>query len=133
MNAVEPTPHQLVALQGAADDGPVVMLNLLRFHERAVGIDASDGITGAEAYGRYGAGVTAFLARAGGEVLLALRPEASVIGPEASEWDLVLAVRYPSRAAFMAMITDPEYLAVHQHRTAGVVDSRLIACAALTA
>ena len=133
MNAVEPTPEQITALRAAAQDEPVVMLNLLRFHERAVGVDAAEGISGAEAYGRYGAEVTRFLARAGGEVLLALRPTESVIGPQASEWDLVLAVRYPSRAAFLAMISDPEYLAIHVHRASGVVDSRLIACSTLTA
>ena len=55
-----------------------------------------------------------------------------MIGPQAPEWDLVLAVRYPSRAAFLAMIADPEYLAIHEHRASGVVDSRLIACSALT-
>lgn len=132
MNAVEPTPEQITALRSVTDDGPVVMLNLLRFHERAVGADAADEISGAEAYGRYGAAVTGFLARAGGEVLLALRPTESVIGPQASEWDLVLAVRYPSRAAFLAMVADPDYLAIHEHRASGVVDSRLIACSALS-
>lgn len=108
----------------------MVMLNLLRFRERASGIDA--GASGAEAYGRYGAAVAPFLARAGGEVLLALEPRDSVIGPDPGEWDLVVAVRYPSRAAFLSMIADPEYLAAHEHRAAGVADSRLVACATLS-
>ena len=122
MSAIEPTAAQLEALGHAAagDDGPVVMLNLLRFAEG-----------GAESYGRYGVEVVRFLERAGGSILLALSPQQSVIGPEAAEWDLAIAVQYPSRAAFLAMISDPEYLAIHVHRATGLADSRLIACAAL--
>ena len=106
------------------------MVNLLRFKELADGIDAADGITGAEAYGRYGAAVGSHLERVGGRVLLALAAQDSVIGPEPGEWDLVIAVEYPSRAAFTAMVSDPEYLVIHAHRDAAVADSRLIACGA---
>jgi uncharacterized protein (DUF1330 family) len=131
MSSVEPTMEQLSALQASPDEGPVVMLNLLRFRDQAIGIDAAEGLTGAEAYARYGTEVTRFLTRAGGRVLLALAPQESVIGPAAGDWDLVLAVQYPSRSAFLGMIADPEYLAVHGHRAAGVADSRLVACATL--
>jgi uncharacterized protein (DUF1330 family) len=129
--ALEPTPEQLEQLAGADGDGPVVMLNLLRFKERADGIDAADGITGAEAYGRYAAAVTPHLARVGARVLFGGASQGSVIGPASPEWDLVLAVRYPSRGAFLAMVSDPEYLRAHEHRAAAVSDSRLIACAEL--
>jgi uncharacterized protein (DUF1330 family) len=130
---VEPTAEQLAALSGSPHDGPVVMLNLLRFKERATGIDQADQITGAEAYARYGAQARRFLERTGGRILLALSPHESVIGPIPREWDLVLAVEYPSRQAFLSMISDPAYLAVHEHRAAAVADSRLVACSALPA
>ncbi|HEY5189982.1 MAG TPA: DUF1330 domain-containing protein [Solirubrobacteraceae bacterium] len=131
--AMEPTGEQLAALHASGDAGPVVMLNLLRFKDRATGIDAADGITGAEAYGRYGVHAQRFLAGAGGRVLHTLSPHESVIGPVPGEWDLVLVVEYPSRQAFLAMISDPDYLAIHEHRAAGLADSRLIACSSLTA
>jgi uncharacterized protein (DUF1330 family) len=127
---IEPTQAQVERLASAPDTGPVLMLNLLRFKDRADGIDAAEGISGAEAYARYGAAVTEHLTRAGGRVMLALEPLECVIGPEAGEWDLVLVVEYPSRSAFLSMISDPDYLAVHEHRAAAVADSRLIACAA---
>ena len=57
------------------------MLNLLRFKDRADGIDGDDGISGAEAYARYGAAVAPFLERVGGRVVVALAAEESVIGP----------------------------------------------------
>ena len=49
-----------------------------------------------------------------------------MIGPAQPEWDMVALVAYPSREAFLAMIADPDYLEVHQHRVAALADSRLI-------
>ncbi len=104
------------------------MVNLLRFKERADGVDAADGITGAEAYGRYAQAAAPYLERVGGRILLASAPELSVIGPEQAEWDLVVSVKYPSRQAFLAMAMNPDYLKIHAHREAALSDSRLIAC-----
>ena len=129
--AIKPTPEQLQSLATSAESGPVVMINLLRFKEQADGVDAEDGISGEEAYyERYATGVAPHLERVGGRVLLACAAQDSVIGPADGEWDVVLAVQYPSRAAFLSMVTDPEYLKVHEHRAAALADSRLIACAA---
>jgi uncharacterized protein (DUF1330 family) len=125
---IEPSQAQSERLAASENSEPVVMVNLLRFKPRADGTDEQDGITGTEAYGRYGAAVAPFLKRVGGRVLFAAEPQESVIGPEHGEWDLVLAVEYPSRSAFIAMTTDPEYLAIHAHRAAALADSRLIAC-----
>ena len=41
--------------------------------------------------------------------------------------DELLLVRYPSKAAFLSMLADPEYRAATEHRTAALADSRLIA------
>ena len=113
LGTLEPTAPQLQRLLAAsvADGEAVVMINLLRFKERADGIDAEDGISGAEAYGRY----------------------AAAVGAHEHEWDMVIAVQYPSRQAFLEMTGDPEYLKIHGHRTAALADSRLIACAPLGA
>jgi uncharacterized protein (DUF1330 family) len=128
--SVLPTPQQLAELRAATDDGPVIMLNLLRFKDRADGID--EGIAGAEAYARYSAATEPFLRAVGGQLRAALRTQGTVIGPEDREWDLVLLVEYPSRAKFMEMAANPEYIKVHAHREAAVADSRLIACSDLT-
>jgi uncharacterized protein (DUF1330 family) len=129
MMTIEPTPEQFQRLAAPASDEPLVMINLLRFKERADGIDAADGISGQEAYARYGAEATRFVERAGGRILLAVQATETVIGPYDAEWDMVLAVEYPSRAAFLAMTSDPDYLAIHAHRAAALQDSRLIASA----
>jgi hypothetical protein len=51
----------------------------------------------------------------------------TLIGPSEESWDDVLLVEYPSRKAFIAMTSNPEYLACTVHRTAALADSRLVA------
>lgn len=128
--AITPTQAQVEQLiAGESLDGPVVMLNLLRFKERADGID--EGLSGREAYERYAEATAPFLARVGGRLLLAADAKLMVIGPEALEWDMALMVEYPSREKFLEMATDAGYLQAHEHRSAALADSRLIACSAL--
>lgn len=130
--AITPTQAQIEALvSGAGPEEPVIMLNLLRFKERADGID--EGVSGREAYERYAQATAPFLAKVGGRLLLAAEARQMVIGPQALEWDMALMVEYPSRAKFLEMATDAKYLLVHQHRDAALADSRLIACSALPA
>jgi uncharacterized protein (DUF1330 family) len=128
---IEPTAAQFERLASSPDEGPIVMLNLLRFKESADGIDAGDEISGAQAYARYGAEATKFLARAGGRILWSGAAQESVIGPHEREWDMVLVVEYPSRTAFLAMVGDPQYQTIHRHREAALDDSRLIVCKSL--
>lgn len=129
--SVLPTEQQLASVVSSKDEGPVLMLNLLRFKPMADGID--EGVTGAEAYARYSAATEPFLRAVGGRLRAALAPQQTVIGPAESEWDLVLLVEYPSRAKFLEMAADPEYQQIHAHREAALADSRLIACADMTA
>ncbi len=126
---INPTAGQVEALAGSDSQGPVVMLNLLRFKDLADGID--EGVSGLDAYARYGEAVAPFLERVGGRVLLAVEAQQMVVGPEELEWDMALMVEYPSRKRFLEMATDPDYLAIHRHRAAALADSRLIACQTL--
>jgi uncharacterized protein (DUF1330 family) len=121
-----PTQTQIERLLASGSQEPVVMLNLLRFKERADGID--EGMSGRDAYMLYGEQVAPFLAGVGGRMLNAVVPSEVVIGPEESEWDLAVLVEYPSRARFLEMAASPDYLKVHEHREAALADSRLIAC-----
>ncbi len=127
--AVYPNPDQIQALAQSGEEGPVVMLNLLRFKPMADGID--EGVSGAEAYARYSVGTEPFLRAVGGRLLTALQPRHSVIGPSEGEWDLILLVEYPSPQKFLEMASNPEYQKVHAHRDAALADSRLIACTGL--
>ena len=127
---IDPTPAQFEALVAAAGNpAPVFMLNLLRFAEQARPVDGIDGpLSGLEMYERYAAETAPHLARVGGEILWAGACTPAVIGPIDGEWDIVAVVRYPSRAAFLEMIGDADYLAISRLRTASLADSRLIPC-----
>jgi hypothetical protein len=45
-------------------------------------------------------------------------------------WDAVLVVRYPTRQAFMDMVTGEGYADVHEHRSAALERAELIATSA---
>lgn len=58
----------------------------------------------------------------GGKVLWAgvLKEAALNEGDGDVDWDWGLLVYYPNRAAFIDMVTSPEYLAANEHRRNGV-------------
>jgi uncharacterized protein (DUF1330 family) len=107
-------------------DGEVVMLNLLKFKERAADGDGS----GRDAYERYGADVVRMIEERGGKVTFLGQARHVFIGDtDADDWDVVLLVSYPSRQAFIDMVSTPEYAEAHTHREAGVERTVVVACA----
>lgn len=108
----------------ATHQGPVVMINLLKFKDKA---DGEEG-TGAEAYNRYGQAVSKLLAARGARIVWSGRPSGVLVGSEADLWDAVALVEYPSVQAFVEMATSDDYRKIHHHREAGLADTRLIAC-----
>ena len=130
MGSIEPTAPQIQALQEVEDDGsPVVMINLLRYRERAAypaGFEAQP-CSGREAYQRYSTVALQRVASVGGRLLWRGEVRTTVIAPEAEAWDDAVLVEYPSRQAFFEMIAQPEYVAAVPHRSAALEDSRLIA------
>jgi len=121
VNAVFPPAEQAAAFFGGTEDGPFVMVNLLKFKERADYPGGSDaGLSGREAYARYGAGVQACLAAVGGKQLYAGAVTELMLGEVEELWDMVALAQYPSRAAMMAMIRSPDYQAIEKHRIAGL-------------
>lgn len=100
--------------------GPIYMVNLLKFRERAAYPDGDRGLSGREAYMRYGAGVRTLLARCGGEVVFAGAVTFLSLGQVEELWDEVAIARYPDRAALWAMSTSPEWAELGEHRAAGL-------------
>lgn len=108
------------------------MLNLLRFREVADYSASPDlapdaPISGADAYGLYGAAATLHIERTGAEIVYQAPCGPTLIGPPGEEWDAIILVRYPSPEAFITMVSAPEYQALSGHRTAALADSRLVA------
>jgi uncharacterized protein (DUF1330 family) len=123
MSSLEPTREQMAALAGRPADEPVVMINLLKFK--------ADG--GRESYMRYAQEVVPHLQRVGGTVRYAGSAPTQVIGEgEKPLWDAILVVQYPSPAAFIDMVTDEDYLKIHEYRAAALDRGDLIATSTWT-
>lgn len=128
MGIVNPTREHVERFaREAPDAAPIVMLNLLRFRDVAdYGADGEIGVAGKKAYARYSKAVMPLLWEVGGQALWMGRARAGVIVPDGESWDEVLLVHYPSRAAFVRMVTSDAYQAILHHRTAALSDSRLV-------
>jgi uncharacterized protein (DUF1330 family) len=133
---VEPDERQMadvLARAGADGDGPVVMLNLNLYRPRAayagdVPGGQSGEVSGRAAYERYGIVALELLTRVGGKVLWHAQAPRTVIGSDAERYDEIIAVWYPSLAAFGALATDPAALAARPHRLAGLERATLLSC-----
>jgi uncharacterized protein (DUF1330 family) len=120
-NAVYPAPEQAAAFFGGVEDGPFIMVNLLKFREKAAYADGSDPhLSGREAYERYGVAVAKLIADLGGRIHYLGAVTGLMIGEVADLWDTVALVEYPSLAAFRAMATSAEMHAIDHHRSAGL-------------
>jgi uncharacterized protein (DUF1330 family) len=108
INALMPTEAQIQGYMAIDHDGPIVMVNLLKFKP--------DG--GAEAYAKYAAGVEPILKKLGARVTFSGRAEFCLIGN--ADWDAVALVEYPNKQALIQMSMSPEYQAIHHHREEGL-------------
>lgn len=113
----EPKNLHMSFLTRLPDEEPVVMVNLVRF--RAKSLDGKG--TGWDAYTRYSKGDIPLIKKVGGTVLWAGHVEGMAFGHLAEgRWDWVVLVQYPSRSAFLAMMTSEEYARVNVDRENGV-------------
>jgi uncharacterized protein (DUF1330 family) len=117
MSAITPNADQFREFATSVDEGPVVMLNLLKFK----------GGDGAREYDAYGGAATRMVAEGGGRVLYVGRCDQVLIGDESEKWDAIALVEYPSRKAFIEMVSRKDYQAAHAHREAGLERTVLLA------
>jgi uncharacterized protein (DUF1330 family) len=93
-------------LKGLELNGPVVMVNLMRFYARSLDGDGS----GWDAYLRYSALTVPMIKARGGTLLWTGDAKAVALGEQAGQqWDYVALVYYPSVAAFIDMMTSADY------------------------
>ena len=111
--------------------GPVVMLNLLRFRDVAdytasPELDPGYPVSGREAYARYVDHTVPFLEASGGSILFEGDGGHVFIGPPEERWDLAMLIQQASIDDFFAFADNDDYLAGVGHRTAALLDSRLL-------
>ncbi|MES2721747.1 MAG: DUF1330 domain-containing protein [Pseudomonadota bacterium] len=121
VNAVLPPMQQAMEFFGAPEEGPFVMVNLLKFKPKAEYADGADAhLSGREAYARYGEEVAKLVEALGGRIHYSGEVTGLMIGEVEELWDMVALAEYPSLAAFREMAMSPEMAAIEHHRKAGL-------------
>ena len=128
MPAFQPTGDQFRAFRDDPYDGPIAQVNLLKFRVRAeYGPDDPEhgnDEPGAAAYQRYVDAFEIAAGEVGGTCLLYGQTERYFIGN--GDWDAVLVMHFPTRAAFIQTLNHRDYPEMHRHRHAGLLCQDLV-------
>ena len=120
-NKVTPNEEQINGFLENPEIGPISMVNLLKFKDKAVYEDGRDtSLTGEEAYSLYAVEVINLVQKYGGEFLFAGKVNRLMLGEVEEMWDSIAIAKYPNRKAMFEMTMDPEYQKIHVHRDAGL-------------
>ena len=120
-NQVFPNREQLEGFAEPGPSGPIYMVNLLKFKQRAEYPDGRDtDLTGREAYQLYAEGVTKLLVEFGGAGMFEASVERLMLGEVEELWDVVAIAMYPSRAAMAKMMQSEKMQEIGVHRAAGL-------------
>ena len=126
-NAHQPTREQWRDLQQHDSGGPIYMLNLLKFRDKAAYADGrATTLSGEEAYAIYGRAVSRMVLEAGGKLVFSGRVEGTMVGVVEDSWDSVAVMMYPSLAVMGKMTSSAAYAEIHVHRDAGLAGQILI-------
>ncbi len=123
-----PSESQLQTLLSLPPDAPVAALNLFQFNTQAryqpddpeFGTNAAN-VTGEEAFATYSATAGGFIEALGGRVVFSTPVDQVMIGPD-TDWDLAAIMYFPTRSAFMDMLSNPEFQSASRHRKAALAN-----------
>ena len=121
INRVIPNEDQIKGFLEPGPDGPIYMVNLLRFKDKAEYADGREtDLTGEQAYALYGQEVLKLLPTFGGGGMFNVSVERLMLGEVEDLWDKVAIAMYPSRTAMFDMMRSEEMQVIGQHRAAGL-------------
>jgi uncharacterized protein (DUF1330 family) len=120
-NSVYPNEDQLAGFAEPGPEGPIYVVNLLKYRDRAEYPDGREtDLTGREAYAIYGKAVAELLTEFGGAAIFSATVERLMLGEVEELWDTVAIAMYPSRAAMLEMMSSPKMQDIGIHRAAGL-------------
>ena len=130
-NQVLRTAEDMQALLDQDIEGSVVMVHLLKYNTTAEYADGRDTtLTGGEAYEMYRGKMIERATSAGGHLVYSGVVGHLVLGDVEDMWDEVMVVEFPSKEAFVDIISSPEMAEWGAHRRAGLAGQLLIATTA---
>jgi uncharacterized protein (DUF1330 family) len=94
---------------------PFVLVQLLRFTEG-----------GRELYLKYSVAAQPIVRSVGAQILYAGECVAPLAAARGESWDAIVLVRYPSRAAYAQMLSDPAYPAIAHLRRSALREAMLL-------
>ncbi|MGF1622689.1 MAG: DUF1330 domain-containing protein [Rhodomicrobiaceae bacterium] len=111
--------------------GAFVMLHLVLFRDIAdysadPELAPEEPISGREAYARYVEHTLPYLEASGGEILFIGEGGPFLIGPGHERWDRIALINHRTFEDFIAFATNEDYLKGIGHRSAALLDSRLL-------
>ena len=124
MSHVEANDAALDAMRTQDPTESIVMLNLLKFRDVALDGFGVDGMTGSQAFRRYGELNEAADVKFESEPIWMGLANNTIIGDE--DWDLAILVRYPTRQHFIDKLDNAKYREIAKVREAALLDSRLV-------
>ena len=121
VNKIYPNKEQIKGFMEPVSEGPICMVNLLKFKEKAEYEDGRDtDLTGREAYALYEEGVKKLLQEIGGGIGFEGDVARLALGEVEELWDVVALAVWPSRRAMFEVMQSPEMQAISVHRSAGL-------------
>ena len=120
-NSVYPNEAQIRGFLEPGPEGPICMVNLLKFKPLAEYEDGREStLTGCEAYELYEAGVAQILQEVGGYIGFWGDVERLALGEVEELWDRVGLAVWPSRQVMLEVMQSKAMQAISEHRTAGL-------------
>ena len=121
VNKVYPNKEQIKGFMEPVSEGPICMVNLLKFKDKAAYEDGRDtDLSGREAYALYEEGVKKLLQEIGGGIGFEGDVARLALGEVEELWDVVALAVWPARGAMFEVMQSPEMQAISVHRSAGL-------------
>ena len=118
-NQVHPDPASVQAF--LETEGPVSMVNLLKFRDKARYEDGRDPeLSGREAFMRYAREMKKLLEATGGRFVFMGEVRGLLLGSVDELWDEVAIAEYPSARTLIEIASSPAFREIEVHRVAGL-------------
>ena len=115
-----------LATTPADEDGPVYMVNLMKYREKADYTDGTElNISGREADDLYAP--IGPLAAIGASMVFLAEVDTQLLG-DAPMWDRIAVVRYPTGRSFIDMQSRTDFKEKHVHKEAGMAETIVMGC-----
>ncbi|MEN9746909.1 MAG: hypothetical protein RL729_1381 [Actinomycetota bacterium] len=106
-------------------DGPIFMVNLMKYHEVAQYSSAdAPQVSGREADDKYNP--ASILNKIGADIVFVADVTKNHIGDE--DWDRIAIVRYATRKSFIDMQQRKDFAEKHEHKAAGMKRTTIVCC-----